>query len=140
MTVVATEAMFLVAQATYDPRDGLLLATPCFPPARTVREGLGAEVDVVPLSFDDGYRLPLDMIADALTSQTRPATVVGVGSMTAVWDAVGSRNKSGWPHPIPPWSDRSACSAPPVAAVRLACPYAHHAQRGIPLVTCRRGR
>ncbi|HEX6353572.1 pyridoxal phosphate-dependent aminotransferase [Actinophytocola sp.] len=71
VTVGAIAAMFLLAQATCAPGDRVLLATPCFPPARTVPEGLGAQVDVVPLSFDDGYRLPLGRIADALTPRTR---------------------------------------------------------------------
>jgi aspartate/methionine/tyrosine aminotransferase len=71
VTVGAIEAMFLLAQATCGPGDRVLLATPCFPPARTVPEGLGAQVAVVPLSFDDGYRLPLDAIAAALTPRTR---------------------------------------------------------------------
>jgi aspartate/methionine/tyrosine aminotransferase len=71
VTVGAIEAMFLLAQATCTHGDRVLLATPCFPPARTVPEGLGAQVDAVPLSFDDGYRLPLDAIAAALTAQTR---------------------------------------------------------------------
>jgi aspartate/methionine/tyrosine aminotransferase len=71
VTVGAIEAMFLIAQATCVPGDRVLLAGPCFPPARAVPEGLGARVDLVPLSFDDGYRLPLDAIAAALTPRTR---------------------------------------------------------------------
>jgi aspartate/methionine/tyrosine aminotransferase len=71
VTVGAIEAMFLLTQATCGPGDRVLLATPCFPPARTVPEGLGAQVDAVPLSFDDGYRLPLDRIAGALSPRTR---------------------------------------------------------------------
>jgi aspartate/methionine/tyrosine aminotransferase len=71
VTVGAIAAMFLLAQATCAPGDRVLLATPCFPPARTVPEGLGARLDAVPLSFDDGYRLPVDRIADALTPRTR---------------------------------------------------------------------
>jgi aspartate/methionine/tyrosine aminotransferase len=71
VTVGAIEAMFLLAQATCGPGDRVLLAGPCFPPARTVPEGLGARVDVVPLSFDDGYRLPFDAVAAALTPRTR---------------------------------------------------------------------
>jgi aspartate/methionine/tyrosine aminotransferase len=71
VTVGAIEAMFLLAQATCGPGDRVLIATPCFPPARTVPEGLGARVDAVPLSFDDGYRLSLDRIAGALTPRTR---------------------------------------------------------------------
>ena len=71
VTVGAIEAMFLLAQATCAAGDRVLLATPCFPPARTVPEGLGAQVDVVPLSFHDGYRLPLDTISGLLTPRTR---------------------------------------------------------------------
>jgi aspartate/methionine/tyrosine aminotransferase len=64
----AIAAMFLLAQAT---GGRVLLATPCFPPALTVPEGLGAQLDIVPMSFDDGYRLPLDALADKLTPETR---------------------------------------------------------------------
>lgn len=71
VTVGAIEAMFLLAQAVCAPGDRVLLATPCFPPARTVPEGLGAHVDTVALTFDDGYRLPLDRVADTLTPRTR---------------------------------------------------------------------
>lgn len=71
VTVGAIEAMFLLAQAVCRPGDRVLLASPCFPPARAVPEALGAEMDVVPLSFDDGYRLPLDRLAGALTPRTR---------------------------------------------------------------------
>jgi aspartate/methionine/tyrosine aminotransferase len=71
VTVGAIEAMFLLAQARCAPGDRVLLTTPCFPPARTVPERLGARVDVVPLSFDDGYRLALDRISAALDPHTR---------------------------------------------------------------------
>ncbi|GAA3385674.1 pyridoxal phosphate-dependent aminotransferase [Cryptosporangium minutisporangium] len=71
VTVGAIEAMFLLAQVTCRPGDRVLLAAPCFPPARAVPEAIGAQVDVVTLSFDDGYRLPLDRIAGALTPETR---------------------------------------------------------------------
>jgi hypothetical protein len=71
VTVGAIEAMFLLAQAVCVPADRVLLVVPCFPPARTVPEGLGARIDVVRSSFDDGYRLPLDRIAAALGPDTR---------------------------------------------------------------------
>ncbi|MEU7798985.1 pyridoxal phosphate-dependent aminotransferase [Micromonospora arborensis] len=71
VTVGAIEAMFLLAQTTCSPGDRVLLATPCFPPARSVPERLGAQVDVVPLSFDEGYRLPLDRISEQLDPRTR---------------------------------------------------------------------
>lgn len=71
VTVGAVEAMFLLAQATCGPGDEAVLATPCFPPARAVPEALGARVLGVPLSFDEGYRLPLERMARALSPNTR---------------------------------------------------------------------
>lgn len=71
VTVGAIEAMFLLAQDRCRSGDRALLVTPCFPPARTVPEGLQAQVDLVALRFDDGYRLRLDAVADALTPHTR---------------------------------------------------------------------
>jgi len=84
VTVGAIEAMFLLAQATCGPGDRVLLATPCFPPARTVPEGLGAHVDEVPLSFDDGYRLPLDRVAAALTPRTRLVSLASPQNPTGI--------------------------------------------------------
>jgi aspartate/methionine/tyrosine aminotransferase len=76
----AVAAMFLLAQVTCAPGDRVLLAAPCFPPARSVPEALGARVDVVRLSFDDGYRLPLDRIAPRtrLVSLASPQNPSGV--------------------------------------------------------------
>jgi hypothetical protein len=71
VTVGAIEALFLLAQLTCGPGDHVLLATPCFPPTRIVPAGFGAVVDALPLSFADGYRLPLERFADALTPRTR---------------------------------------------------------------------
>jgi aspartate/methionine/tyrosine aminotransferase len=94
VTVGAIEAMYLVAQATCGPGDHVLLATPCFPPTREVPERLGAKLDLVPLSFDEGYRLPLDRIAAAVTPQTRlislasPQNPAGVRVSAAELDAV----------------------------------------------------
>jgi aspartate/methionine/tyrosine aminotransferase len=101
VTVGAIEAMFLLAHAVCAPGDRVVLAMPCFPPARTVPEGLDAEVDVVPMSFDDGYRLPLDTLAEKLTPGTRlvslasPQNPSGVrltdNELLAVLAAVGER-------------------------------------------------
>ncbi|MFC4110767.1 pyridoxal phosphate-dependent aminotransferase [Micromonospora zhanjiangensis] len=75
VTIGAVEAMYLLAHATCGPGDRALVVTPCFPPTRTVPEGLGGPVDLVPMSFDEGYRLPLDRIAAALTPRTRLVSV-----------------------------------------------------------------
>ena len=71
ITVGAIEALFLLAQASCGPGDHVLLATPCFPPTRIVPTGLGAVIDLLPLSFAEGYRLPLEKFAAALTPRTR---------------------------------------------------------------------
>ncbi len=71
ITVGAIESLFLLAQTLCGPGDRVLLATPCFPPTRIVPTGLGATIDTLPLSFAEGYRLPLDRFADALTPSTR---------------------------------------------------------------------
>jgi aspartate/methionine/tyrosine aminotransferase len=71
VTVGAISAMFVLAQVVAGPGDRVVLATPCFPPAQTVPLGLGAQVEAVPLSFDDGYRLPVEGITEALTARTR---------------------------------------------------------------------
>jgi aspartate/methionine/tyrosine aminotransferase len=67
VTVGAIEAMFLIAQLT---GDRVVLATPCFPPGRTGPAGLGARIEAVPLSFAEGYRLPVERMAAALTPET----------------------------------------------------------------------
>jgi aspartate/methionine/tyrosine aminotransferase len=83
VTVGAIEAMFLLAQATCLPGDRVLLTTPCFPPARTVPEGLGTQVDVVPLSFaspqnPSGVRLTDDELRAVLAAveERAPEAVV----------------------------------------------------------------
>jgi hypothetical protein len=101
VTVGAIEALFLLAQVTCGPGDQVLLATPCFPPTRIVPSGLGAVIDTLPLSFADGYRLPLDTFAAALTPKTRlvslasPQNPSGVrftdGELRGAIDAVRER-------------------------------------------------
>ena len=75
ITVGASQALFLVAQDRCGPGDRVLLSSPCFPATRTVPQALGAQADVVRLRFDDGYRLPLDAVADLLTPRTRLVSV-----------------------------------------------------------------
>jgi len=75
ITVGASQALFLVAQDRCGPGDRVLLTSPCFPATRIVPEGLGAQADVLRLRFDDGYRLPLDAVADLLTPRTRLVSV-----------------------------------------------------------------
>ena len=48
-----------------------MIATPSFPPARTVPAAVGLRVVEVGLSFRDGYRLDLDAMAAALMPRTQ---------------------------------------------------------------------
>lgn len=101
VTAGAVEAMALLAQVTCGPGDRVLVATPCFPPARAVPESLGAQVDTVPLTFEAGYRPPVDAMAAALTPRTRlvsiaspqnPSGVRFTGEeLTGLLDAVAAR-------------------------------------------------
>ncbi|UYM06782.1 pyridoxal phosphate-dependent aminotransferase [Solicola gregarius] len=75
VTVGAMGAMYLLAQ---DRRGGrAVVASPHFPPASIVPAGLGMPVDRVDLSFDDGYRVLPERIAEALTPAT---TLVSLAS------------------------------------------------------------
>jgi aspartate/methionine/tyrosine aminotransferase len=71
VTVGAIEAMALIARVTCAPGDGVVVLGPCFPPARSVPESLGARVGVVPLEFEDGFRPAPDRLAAALGPGTR---------------------------------------------------------------------
>lgn len=75
VTPGAGAALFLIAFVQCRPGDHAVVATPCFPPARTGIESLDVDVTAVPLSFDDGYRLDVAAIADALTPATRLVSV-----------------------------------------------------------------
>jgi aspartate/methionine/tyrosine aminotransferase len=75
VTVGASQAMFLLAQDRCAAGDHVVMASPCFPPSKAVPEGLGARVDLLKLSFDDGYRLPLDALEGLLTARTRLVSV-----------------------------------------------------------------
>jgi aspartate/methionine/tyrosine aminotransferase len=71
VTAGGSTAMFLLALVLCRPGDHAVIATPCFPPARTVLEALDVNITEVALDFDNGYRLDVDAIAAALTPNTR---------------------------------------------------------------------
>jgi aspartate/methionine/tyrosine aminotransferase len=101
VTVGAIAALFLLAHVTCRPGDWVVIATPCFPPSLSAPQQIGAQVHPVPLSFDDGYRLPIDRLVDALTPQVKlvslasPQNPSGVqlrdDELQAVLDAVAER-------------------------------------------------
>jgi aspartate/methionine/tyrosine aminotransferase len=101
LTVGGIAGLFLLAQATCGPGDRVVIATPCFPPSLAVPGRTGAQVHAVPMSFDDGYRLPVDRLVEALSPAVRlvslasPQNPSGVrlrdDELRAVLDAVADR-------------------------------------------------
>ncbi len=71
VTVGSMHALFLLAFILCDRGDEAVLATPVFPPARTVLQAVGANVRTLPLSFDSGYQLDPSALAPLLSDRTR---------------------------------------------------------------------
>jgi aspartate/methionine/tyrosine aminotransferase len=71
VTAGGVAGMFLLALVSCEPGDRVVLATPCFPPARSVPEALRTELVTVPLDFGASYRLDVDAIVTAVTPSTR---------------------------------------------------------------------
>lgn len=71
VTVGGMHALYLIAAVLCEPGDEVVLATPAFPNTRAALETAGAEVKMLGLSFDEGYRLTPDMVRAALSPRTR---------------------------------------------------------------------
>ncbi|MFM0180767.1 pyridoxal phosphate-dependent aminotransferase [Paraburkholderia nemoris] len=67
--------LFLLAFEVCRSGDEAVLATPCFPPSRDCLLGAGVTVREVKLSFETGYRLDLEQIADQLSTKTRLVSI-----------------------------------------------------------------
>jgi len=71
ITVGGMHALFLLAFILCDRGDQAVTTAPLFPLARNVLDAVGADVRVLRLSFDEGYRIDLDALAGCLTSETK---------------------------------------------------------------------
>ncbi len=69
--------LYLLAVEHCRPGDEVLIVSPMFPPTRDAMIGSGVTVNMVPVSFDAGYRIDVERIASALTPAT---TLVCVAS------------------------------------------------------------
>jgi aspartate/methionine/tyrosine aminotransferase len=67
--------LFLLAFEACRAGDEAVLATPCFPLSRDSLLGAGVDVREVKLSFENAYRLDLDLIGAALTPKTRLVSI-----------------------------------------------------------------
>ena len=71
ITVGGMHALFLLAFILCDRGGEAVTTTPQFPLARNALEAAGATLRVLPLSFDQGYRLDPDALARHLSDKTR---------------------------------------------------------------------
>lgn len=71
ITTGSLQALFLLAFVLCDRGDEVVLATPAFPPTRGAFEAVGANIRLLHLSFDRGYRLDVDQLAPLLSAKTK---------------------------------------------------------------------
>ena len=71
ITVGGMHAIFLLAYLLADGGGQVVTTAPLFPLARNAYESVGADVRVIPLSFDGGYRLSADDVRAYLTPETK---------------------------------------------------------------------
>jgi aspartate/methionine/tyrosine aminotransferase len=71
VTVGGMHAIFLLAYLLADHGGQVVTTAPLFPLTRNAYESVGADVRVVPVTFDDGYRLTADAVRAHLTPETR---------------------------------------------------------------------
>jgi aspartate/methionine/tyrosine aminotransferase len=71
----AALGLFLLAFELCRPGDEVVIASPCFPPSRDTLLSCGVELRVFQLSFDKGYRLRAEDIADQLNERTKLVSV-----------------------------------------------------------------
>ncbi|TDD29127.1 pyridoxal phosphate-dependent aminotransferase [Kribbella turkmenica] len=71
VTVGGMHAIFLLAYLVPDGNGQVVTTAPLFPLARNCFDTVGADVRVIPLSFDDGYQLTADAVRAQLTPETK---------------------------------------------------------------------
>jgi aspartate/methionine/tyrosine aminotransferase len=71
VTVGAAHALFLIAFILCRPGDEVVTTAPLFPPARGALDAVGANVKLLRLDFDQGYRVDLGMLRALLSPATR---------------------------------------------------------------------
>jgi aspartate/methionine/tyrosine aminotransferase len=71
ITAGAAEANYLAIRQLVGPGDHMVTETPGWPQAEVLGRAIGARMSVVARDEADGWRLPLDKLAEAVTPQTR---------------------------------------------------------------------
>ncbi|MCX7561582.1 pyridoxal phosphate-dependent aminotransferase [Sulfitobacter sp. F26204] len=71
ITAGAAEANYLSIMQLLQPGDEIVIETPGWPQAEVLARAVGARIKRVTRRESEGWRLPLDQVADAVTSRTR---------------------------------------------------------------------
>ncbi|WP_299030899.1 pyridoxal phosphate-dependent aminotransferase [uncultured Sulfitobacter sp.] len=71
ITAGAAEANYLAIMQLLQADDEIVIETPGWPQAEVLAKAIGAKVVTVERQEAEGWRLPLDRLADAITSRTR---------------------------------------------------------------------
>jgi aspartate/methionine/tyrosine aminotransferase len=84
VTTGSTSALFMSIFLLAGPGDEVVTVTPNFPPTLDAIVAAGATRRLVRLSFEEGYRLPLDRLEQALSSRTTLVILVSPGNPSGV--------------------------------------------------------
>jgi len=71
ITAGAAEANYLAIMQLLQPGDEIVIETPGWPQAAVLAEAVGADIKWVERVEADGWRFPMDILADAVTAKTR---------------------------------------------------------------------
>ncbi|WP_281993446.1 pyridoxal phosphate-dependent aminotransferase [Sulfitobacter geojensis] len=71
ITAGAAEANYLSVMQLLQPGDEIVIETPGWPQAEVLARAIGAKVVKVTRREEDGWQLPLDQMADAVTAKTK---------------------------------------------------------------------
>lgn len=71
VTVGGMHGIFLLSYLLLERGGQVVTTNPLFPNTRNIYASLGADVRVIPLTFDDGYRVTADAVRAQLTPETK---------------------------------------------------------------------
>lgn len=71
ITAGAAEANYLAIMQLLQPGDEIVIETPGWPQAEVLAKAIGAKITRITRQENDGWRLPIDQIADAVSDQTK---------------------------------------------------------------------
>lgn len=71
ITAGAAEANYLAIMQLLQPGDEIVIETPGWPQAEVLAKAIGAKITRITRQENDGWRLPTDQIADAVSDQTK---------------------------------------------------------------------